>query len=243
VIDSQSVKADAVVGSGSVVVDTLGLLLAVMVTAADVGDRAAAQLLLTQVTAAHHLLALVWADGGYTGSLVEQCLAALALVLAIVKRSDDMRGSIEKRLRSLPGAEGVRARALSQVNMTGRTRSVFADFYRGDDSLYEHIIVKGRAPGAAGEIVADPAFLTQRGLKLGDRVTLELNVRRITVTVVGQVIEGNARALDATWETLAHLAPDAHATEYTVRLAPGAEAVAAGDSAAPVAERAGRGRG
>nr|WSW49894.1 hypothetical protein OG296_43580 [Streptomyces sp. NBC_01001] len=38
-----------------------------MVTAADVGDRAAAQVLLTQVAAAHHLLALVWADGGYTG--------------------------------------------------------------------------------------------------------------------------------------------------------------------------------
>ncbi len=58
------------------------------------GDRAAAQVLLTQVTAAHHLLALVWADGGYTGSLVEYCLAALALVLAIVKRSDDMRGFV-----------------------------------------------------------------------------------------------------------------------------------------------------
>lgn len=113
VIDSQSVKADAVVGSDSrgfdggklingrkrhVVVDTLGLLLAVMVTAADVSDRAAAQVLLTQATAAHHLLALVWADGGYTGSLVEYCLAALALVLAlvlaIVKRSDDMHGFV-----------------------------------------------------------------------------------------------------------------------------------------------------
>lgn len=109
VIDSQSVKADAVVGSDSrgfdggklingrkrhVVVDTLGLLLAVMVAAADVGDRAAAQALLTQVTAAHHLLALVWADGGYTGGLVEYCLAALALVLAIVKHSDDMHGFV-----------------------------------------------------------------------------------------------------------------------------------------------------
>ncbi|MET7919830.1 IS5 family transposase [Streptomyces avermitilis] len=109
VIDSQSVKADAVVGADSrgfdggkningrkrhVVVDTLGLLLGVMVTSADVGDRAAAQVLLHQVAAAHHLLALVWADGGYTGSLVEYCLAALALVLAIVKRSDDMRGFV-----------------------------------------------------------------------------------------------------------------------------------------------------
>ncbi|WP_424706328.1 IS5 family transposase [Kitasatospora acidiphila] len=109
VIDSQSVKADAVVGADSrgfdggklingrkrhVVVDTLGLLLAVMVTSADIGDRAAAQVLLARVATAHHLLALVWADGGYTGSLVEYSLAVLAVVLAIVKRSDDMRGFV-----------------------------------------------------------------------------------------------------------------------------------------------------
>ncbi|MEU2866851.1 transposase [Streptomyces mirabilis] len=109
VIDSQSVKADAVVGADSrgfdggklvngrkrhVVVDTLGLLLGVMVTAADIGDRAAARVLLEQVADAHHRLALVWADGGYTGSLVKHCLAAFALVLAIVKRSDDMRGFV-----------------------------------------------------------------------------------------------------------------------------------------------------
>ncbi|MEU2058462.1 transposase [Streptomyces bungoensis] len=57
-------------------VDTPGLLLGVMVTAADIGDRAAGQVLLAQVAAAHHPLALVWADGGYTGSLVEYCLAS-----------------------------------------------------------------------------------------------------------------------------------------------------------------------
>ncbi|MEU9918924.1 IS5 family transposase [Streptomyces sp. NPDC051001] len=109
VIDSQSVKADAVVGADSrgfdggklingrkrhVVVDTLGLLLGVMVTAADTGDRIAAQVLLGQVADVHHRLELVWADGGYTGGLVEYCLATFALVLAIVKRSDDMRGFV-----------------------------------------------------------------------------------------------------------------------------------------------------
>jgi transposase len=109
VIDSQSVKADAVVGADSrgfdggklingrkrhVVVDTLGLLLGVMVTSADIGDRAAAKMLLAQAADAHHRLELVWADGGYTGSLVEHCLAAFALVLTIVKRSDDTRGFV-----------------------------------------------------------------------------------------------------------------------------------------------------
>ncbi|MGW0999269.1 IS5 family transposase [Streptomyces sp. NPDC002523] len=109
VIDSQSVKADAVVGADRrgfdggtningrkrhVVVDTLGLLLGVMVTAADVGDRTAAQVLLHQVADAHHRLALVRADGGYTGSLVEHCLAPFTLVLAIVKRSDEQKGFV-----------------------------------------------------------------------------------------------------------------------------------------------------
>ncbi|WP_307168284.1 IS5 family transposase [Streptomyces sp. B3I7] len=109
VIDSQSVKADAVVGADSrgydggkqingrkrhVVVDTLGLLLGVMVTAADVGDRTAAQVLLARVVGAHHRLALVWADGGYTGRIVGYCLTLLALVLAIVKRSDDQKSFV-----------------------------------------------------------------------------------------------------------------------------------------------------
>ncbi|MFF3584330.1 transposase [Streptomyces mirabilis] len=109
VIDSQSVKADAVVGADSrgfdggklingrkrqAVVDTLGLLLAVLVTPADTGDRAAAQILLARVVATHHRLELVWADGGCTGSLIEYGLTALALVIAVVKRSDDMRGFV-----------------------------------------------------------------------------------------------------------------------------------------------------
>ncbi|MER7201426.1 IS5/IS1182 family transposase [Streptomyces sp. CB01635] len=109
VIDSQSVKADAVVGMDSrgfdggklingrkrhVVVDTLGLLLAVMVTAADTGDRLAAHALLRQVADAHYQLAVIWADGGYTGSLIEYSLAVLGLVVAIVKRSDDVRGFV-----------------------------------------------------------------------------------------------------------------------------------------------------
>jgi transposase len=109
VIDSQSVKADAVVGTDSrgfdggklingrkrhVVVDTLGLLLGVMVTAADIGDRTAAKVLLQRVAEVHHRLEVVWADGGYTGGLVEHCLTTLALVLAIVNRSDTRKGFV-----------------------------------------------------------------------------------------------------------------------------------------------------
>lgn len=140
VIDLQSVKADAVVGADSrgfdggklingrkrhVVVDTLGLLLGVMVTSADIGDRAAAKVLLERVTDAHHRLEPVWADGGYTGSLVEHCLAAFALVLAIVKRSDDMRGSVVLPKRWI--VERLFAHLM-------RSRRLARDFERGTSS-------------------------------------------------------------------------------------------------------------
>ncbi|KJK47699.1 ABC transporter permease [Streptomyces sp. NRRL F-4428] len=137
--------------------------------------------------------------------------------------SDDQ---IEERLRSLPGATHVRARALAQVGVGGQSQSVFATFYRGDDSAQDGRIARGRPARAAGEITAGPSFLTQRGLQLGDRVTLVLEGRQVTATVVGVLVDGNARALDATWQTLAQLSPDARAVEYEVRLAPGTDAQA-----------------
>lgn len=130
---------------------------------------------------------------------------------------------IEERLRSLPGDPRVRARALAQVGMVGHAQPVFADFYRGD-AVYGDVIVDGRAPAAAGEVAAGPAFLTQFGLEVGDGITLTLNGRQVRATVVGRLVEGNDRAVEATWHTLARLAPDTHAIEYTVRLAPGADA-------------------
>ncbi len=159
VIDSQSVKADAVVGSASrgfdggklingrkrhAVVDTLGLLLAVLVTPADTGDRAAAQTLLARVTEAHHRLELVWGDGGYTGSLIAHCLTALALVLAIVKRSDDMRGFVVLPKRWI--VERFFAHLM-------RTRRLVRDFERTTSSRGDGLLVDDPAhdppPGPA----------------------------------------------------------------------------------------------
>ncbi|MFF4854702.1 transposase [Streptomyces rubiginosohelvolus] len=74
-----------------VVTDCLGLLLAVAVTAANVGDREAAVPLLERVVAAHRSLRLIWADGGYTGVLVDWAREKLHLTLEIVKRSDAPR--------------------------------------------------------------------------------------------------------------------------------------------------------
>ncbi len=130
---------------------------------------------------------------------------------------------IEERLRSLPGARHVRARGLAEVSVAGQPQPAFANFYRGDDASYAYEIVEGRQPHAAGEIAAGPSFLTQRGLGIGDQVTLELDGRQVSTTIVGRLIEGNARALDAAWGTFEQLAPGSRPIEYSVRLSPGAD--------------------
>ncbi|MBT2458805.1 FtsX-like permease family protein [Streptomyces sp. ISL-86] len=131
---------------------------------------------------------------------------------------------IEERLRSLPGAEDVVARGLAQVSLVGYIQPAFADFYRGDTSATAFRIVEGRRPEGAGEVAAGPGFLTQRGLAVGDRITLELNGRQAPATIVGKLIDGDARALESTWETFTRLDPDPRAIDYGVRLARGSDA-------------------
>lgn len=135
---------------------------------------------------------------------------------------------IEERLRSL-GAREVQARALTQVGLVGYAQPAFGNFYRGDPSP-AGAFVEGRPPSGPGEMAAGPSFLTEHGLAVGDRVTLEANGRRTSATIVGQLIDSDARSLESTWETLGQLAPDSSAIEYTVRLAPGADARAYADA-------------
>jgi transposase len=120
----------------------------VMVTAADVGDRTAAQVLLEQVAEAHHRLALVWADGGYTGSLVEHCLATFALVLAIVKRSDEQKGFVVLPKRWIVErlfAHLMRSRRLGR-DFERRTTSAEAMVYWSMTLLMTRRLVRSRLP-------------------------------------------------------------------------------------------------
>lgn len=109
IIDSASVKAAETVGAASrgydagkkingrkrhIAVDTLGLLLFVLVTAASVQDRDGAQPLLEYLATWCRRVRLVWADGGYAGKLVIWAKTSLNLVLQIVKRCDDATGFV-----------------------------------------------------------------------------------------------------------------------------------------------------
>jgi len=74
------------------VVDTLGLIIAIVVHAADIQDRDGARLVLSKLKDHFSRLSLIWADGGYAGRLLDWAAEFGNWRLQIVKRSDDMQG-------------------------------------------------------------------------------------------------------------------------------------------------------
>ena len=106
VIDAQSVKTSTSVPAASqgtdagkkivgrkrsIVIDTIGLLLAVLVTAASVQDSVAGTRLLDQVAAEHPGIRKAWVDGGYRQHLVEHA-ATLGIDMEITQRTPGTRG-------------------------------------------------------------------------------------------------------------------------------------------------------
>jgi hypothetical protein len=103
-VDAQSVKAADTVGTDSrgydggkkvngrkrhVVVDTLGLLVVVLVTAASLQDRDGGRLVLDRAWMKMASIALVSADGGCAGRYVEFARRVLRISLEIVKKPED----------------------------------------------------------------------------------------------------------------------------------------------------------
>jgi putative transposase len=76
-----------------VLVDTLGLVWAVVVHPADVQDRVGARQVFQRVTKRQlPRVRRVWADGGYTGTLVTWVRKTLGWLIDIVQRRDDATG-------------------------------------------------------------------------------------------------------------------------------------------------------
>jgi putative transposase len=70
----------------------MGLLIGLVVHAADIQDRDGAKLLLEKLKGSFSRLKLIWADAGYAGKLIEWTRKLGGWVLEIVKRSDDVKG-------------------------------------------------------------------------------------------------------------------------------------------------------
>jgi len=75
-------------------VDTLGLILAVVVHAANIQDRDGAKLVLARLAGGFPRLRLIWADGGYAGKLVGWVMEHQGWTVAIVKRAVGEKGFV-----------------------------------------------------------------------------------------------------------------------------------------------------
>jgi putative transposase len=107
ILDSQTVKSDphgGAVGFDAgkkikgrkrhLLVDTLGLVLGAVVTAASVPEREGAQTLLGQALAWFSWLRILWVDGGYSGPEFAQWVRGLRpkIEVEVVKRGEDASG-------------------------------------------------------------------------------------------------------------------------------------------------------
>ncbi len=108
IVDSQSVKTSTNVPTSSqgvdvgkkivgrkrsIVTDTIGLLLMILVTAASVQDGAAGKQLLTAVATEHPAIRKAWTDMGYKNAVVEHG-ATLGIDVEIVRRDPATRGFV-----------------------------------------------------------------------------------------------------------------------------------------------------
>jgi Transposase DDE domain len=130
VIDSQSVRAAGTVPRASrgwdaakkvngrkrhIAVDTTGLLLDVVITAASVQDRDAARPLLWNTHRACPRVTLAWADSGYHAHALTTWATARRITLQIVRRPDDLH-TFTVLPRPLGGRAGlVRREALCRI--------------------------------------------------------------------------------------------------------------------------------
>jgi putative transposase len=73
-------------------VDTLGLVLQLVVHAADIQERDGAQLVLKRMKKYLHKLAIIWADGAYGGKLIQWAKRYYGWTIEMVKRSDRATG-------------------------------------------------------------------------------------------------------------------------------------------------------
>jgi putative transposase len=75
-----------------IVVDVLGLVLAVVVPVGDTQDRDGAKEVLRKLRGRFPRLLKIWADGGYAGKLAEWSMRFGGWILEIVKRREGSKG-------------------------------------------------------------------------------------------------------------------------------------------------------
>ncbi|MEV6343739.1 FtsX-like permease family protein [Actinoplanes sp. NPDC051851] len=128
---------------------------------------------------------------------------------ATTTRSDT---EIEAMLRGMTGAARVAVFISRTVSLSGSSEPVLINFGRGDAAAmgYEAQLLEGHWMTGPDQVVAPTQLLHRRGLKVGDRLTVELGGGRSTLTIVGETVRGvpGPEGLFADAAALERLDPD-----------------------------------
>ncbi|MFI1990423.1 FtsX-like permease family protein [Actinoplanes sp. NPDC020271] len=136
---------------------------------------------------------------------------------------------VEEMLRGLPGTARVGVFANTELTVVGSSGTLPVNFARGDvaDLGYREQLLAGRWTAAADEIVMPSKALVERGLKVGDPITVDSGGRRTTFRIVGETVRGPSGAPGpiVQWQALATTVPgltlEASDYFYQVQLEPG----------------------
>ncbi|MGW1343271.1 ABC transporter permease [Kribbella sp. NPDC002412] len=141
----------------------------------------------------------------------------------------------EALLRSTSGAAYVTASRDLPMRLAGTNQELRVTFYRGDSTQIGYRVLEGQWFDGPGQVAVSERFLKQRGLSVGDTITLESNGKRTQVRIVAKALYNSGDEILSNWETLALIAPDLRAILYEIQLKPGTDidayvkAVQAGD--------------
>lgn len=129
----------------------------------------------------------------------------------------------ETLLRSTPGAVSVAASTDLQLRLSGTQTVLRGSFYRGDYQQLGYRILEGKWFDGPGQVVVSERFLRQRGLAVGDTITLEAQGKTVQAQIVGKALYNSGEEVLSNWQTLALIAPERRANLYEINVKPGTD--------------------
>ncbi|MFC6161523.1 ABC transporter permease [Kribbella jiaozuonensis] len=129
----------------------------------------------------------------------------------------------EALIRSTAGTTSVTASANVPMRLAGTSTDLQVSFYRGDFTELGYRMLDGRWFDGPGQVVVSERFLRQRGLAVGDTITLQAQGKTVRAQIVGKAMYNSGDEVLSNWQTLALVAPTLRASLYEVNVKPGTD--------------------
>ena len=129
----------------------------------------------------------------------------------------------EPLLRAQPGTKQVTASTDLSMVQAGVSEEIRVRFWRGDAARDRYHVVRGHWFDGAGQIGVSRRFLAERGLALGDELTLVADGRSARVRIVAELQVGSSKTIYSNWPTLGLVAPGTLPDSYEVELTKGTD--------------------